>query len=233
VSEIKKMRTIKQFIYGLIYLVILLGILFLVWPASFTKCDPYNKCADTEAPTLKISFGVPQVFFATNAISAFSEVTNSGVSAEWTYEINFYDEFGVLIGTLQKKEEFPASSVKLVSVVWPQEASRVEFKSLVGRELPSIISPSTPQVSENLEILGNSGRLIGKLQNVSSANLRETKIIAVFKNSLGEILWVGETVLSNLKPYEKLEFLVSLPKDESLLKNISSGSREFFIYPTQ
>lgn len=227
------MRTTKQFIYGLIYLVILLGILFLIWPANSVKCDPPNKCPNIEAPTLKISFGLPQVFFADHATSAFSEVTNSGVSAEWIYEINFLDEVGGVIGTIQRKEEFPASSIKLVSVVWPQDASRVEFKPLTGREVPSVISPATPQVSENLEISESSGRLIGTLQNISSANLRETKITAVFKNSLEEVLWVGETILSNLKPYEKLEFLISLPKDEVLLKNISSGSREFFIYPTQ
>jgi hypothetical protein len=84
-----------------------------------------------------------------------------------------------------------------------------------------------------LEILENSGRLTGTLQNISSANLRETKIIAIFKDSLGDVLWVGETILSGLRSYEALDFVISLPKDENLLKNISSGSREFFIYPAQ
>jgi hypothetical protein len=228
------MRTAKQLIYGLIYLAILVGVLVLWWPVNTSKCDPSEKCFNpVESPVLEISFGLPQSFPVAGAISAFSEVTNSGVSAEWSYEINFYDNFDVLVGTLQKKDEFPASSVRLVSVVWPQSAARVEFKPLVGKELPTIISPTTPQVSETLEFSGNSGRLVGKLQNVSSANLREIKIIAVFKDSLGDVLWVGETILSGLNPYEALEFLISLPKDEDLLKDISSGSREFFIYPAQ
>ncbi len=227
------MRTAKQFIYGFIYLAILAGVFAWLWPVDTNKCNPSEKCFVEEAPVLKISFGLPQFFSTTDAVSAFSEVTNSGVSAEWTYQINFYDSFDVLIDTVEKRDEFPASSVRLVSVVWPKAAARVEFKPLVGRELPTIISPTTPQVSEKLEISENSGRLTGTLQNISSANLRETKIIAIFKDSLGDVLWVGETILSGLRSYEALDFVISLPKDENLLKNISSGSREFFIYPAQ
>lgn len=227
------MRLVKQLIFGFVYLVILVAVLFWFSPVTLEKCQPSEKCASLEAPVLQISFAEPQLFLATGATAAFAEVKNSGVSTELSYVVNFYDSFGDLVGSLNKTSQFPASSVRLVSAVWPGEAVRAEFKPLSGRELPAVIFPPTPQVSEVLEISGNSGRLKGGLRNVSSATLRDINIIAVFKNSLGDLLWVGDTVLTGLKPNDFSEFVIALPKDENLLEKMTDGSREFFIYPTQ
>jgi hypothetical protein len=227
------MRLVKQLIFGAIYLVILGAVLFWLWPTSLEKCRPLEKCNSLEAPVLQVSFAEPQLFFAAGATAAFAEVKNSGVSAEFSYAINFYDNFDGLVGSLNKKSQFPASSVRLVSAVWPGNATRAEFKVLASRELPAVIFPPSPQVSEVLEISGNSGRLKGGLRSISSGTLRDINIIAVFKNSLGDLLWVGDTVLTELKPYDFSEFVIALPKDENLLKEITDGSREFFIYPTQ
>lgn len=226
------MREFKKIIYGIFYIAVLAGLVFAVWPAGSKNCESED-CLSAVPVPLRVSFAIPQVFFADGAVSAFAEAKNSGVSADFSYRVNFYDAFDNLVGSLNKTAQFPASSVRLVSAVWPEEAANAEFELLAGQELPAAVFSPAPQVAENLEVSGASGRLRGKLQNVSAAMLRDISVIAVFRDEAGEPLWVGDTLVSVLNPYESADFLISLPKDESLLQEISSGTREFFIYPAQ
>jgi hypothetical protein len=227
------MRGFKQFIYGLIYLSVLAAVLFWLWPAQVEDCQSSEECSVEVSAVTEVSFGQPNIFLATGATSAFSEVKNSGASMEVAYEIIFYNQFREKLGSLKKEGQFPASSVRLVSGVWPQAATQAEFKILSSRELSAVILPPTPEISETLEISGNTGRLLGSLRNSSSVNLQNISVLAVFKDSLDNPIWIGDTFLTSLPSFGNADFLIVLPKDEELLKDISAGSREFFIYPLQ
>ena len=227
------MRGFKQFVYGLIYLSVLTAVLFWLWPAKVEDCKSPEECSVETPAVAQISFGQPNIFLAAGATSVFSEVKNSGVSVEVAYEIIFYNQFREILGSLKKEGQFPASSVRLVSGVWPQEATQAEFKVLSSRELFTVIMPPTPEVSETLEISGNTGRLTGNLRNLSSVNLQNISVLTVFKDSLGNPIWMGDTFLTSLPSFGNANFLIVLPKDEDLLKDISAGGREFFIYPLQ
>lgn len=225
------MRGFKKFIYGILYVALLAFFVFWLWPVGVSENCSGNNCHASSTP--QISLSAPQIFFADKAVSAFTEATNPGASVEFSYQINFYDSTDELLGSLQKTGQFPASSVRILSGVWPARADRAEFKLITGKELPAVIFPPSPEVSENLEVSGDIGRLRGQLQNISAANLKEVYLIAAFLGSDGRILWVGDTVVSGLVPYGTADFLIALPKDENLLKDISLGTREFFIYPAQ
>ncbi|MDP1688886.1 MAG: hypothetical protein Q8L47_02015 [bacterium] len=226
-------RTTKQIIYGVVYLIILFGIIYLVYisflkpvPSCFDKKQNQNEtgvdcggeCAACIGDTKNISVSLSSIFFAKEpvALVRLSNPNNQVGSKSIIYTVNVLDSGGSILKTFNGETfVYPGDQEK--NLVFPligiQEARslRVTLGSpkwirIEEFSKPNISFASTPKRIENGHII-----IEGDITNNETLLFDNIDIGALFYGSSGALVGVSKTAVQTVRAFERRAFTIDFP----------------------
>lgn len=238
-------RTLKQVVYGLLYLVIVGGILYL--PTTFLKPAPSCKdgilnqgeeqvdcggpCESCEIRTLAPVSVLPKILpnpLDANKTILFTELRNSNVAygaSDFVYEISFLNSSGEVLSTYAEH-----------SLIYPGErtyrtelqidlpfdsVSRVEGRSkdFVWKSLETMTRPRTQERDLQAYFEEDRGRLLitGIIKNDNPFDIRRAVMHALVSDNSGRVVGVSKTIVQDLTPLEDRSFEIFMPLPEGVL----------------
>lgn len=252
-------RFIKQILYGILYCIVFVSVGFVFYkvviiPSAFSCFDgkmngtesgvdcggDCNSCASKAEESLRVS-EKPEVF-GTESGRAFIlfEVTNPNSyfhASRMNYSIDVYGVSGYVIETVSGNDAVLASERRLVYVDGIKtllkniDKIKINLGEISWQATKEVILPEI-SVLQNIETIIENGapKVTGFIKNQSSLSAKETGIIAILKDSLGEKVFPGQTLISNIAPFEERQFTILFPRDEYISKNTDIKATEVFAY---
>ncbi|MFB6212430.1 MAG: hypothetical protein ABEI53_01260 [Candidatus Magasanikbacteria bacterium] len=247
-------RALKQFLYGSFYLLLFS---FLVWGfySIFLKPSPScsdglknqgEKRVDCGGPCVECSrLNVKPVFKKGDAdlfkinTSTYSFISviknpNENYAGVVDYSLEVISKFGKLLRKVNGSlYVLPSSNYHLHRVFTGLEEGLGKVKVSLGDtkwfensdyKRPKITTSSTSFSSK-------SALLKGKIKNSTSRSWNKIELIAIFRNKYGQGVGSSQTVVNNLKAFEKVDFKISMPVDKELRKTIDLDNTKVLTNP--
>lgn len=247
----------KQGIYGFIFLLVLLGIGFLVYQAFF---KPAGSCTDgiLNQGEEKIDCGgasctpcdivaleplritkEPKVLATDNVSIAIFEILNSNKdynAKSFPYTLRIYESGGRVIEEISGEASVPALRRKLVLEggvrTFSKSIARIEL--LIGEPVwDKSFSALFPELSissgPNTIATGTIIRVTGKVKNEGSLDESDVEIIAIVMDQYGKELFASRSRISLVPSLSEREWSVAFPQSESLSRLISPTRTKIII----
>lgn len=245
-------RFLKQFIFGLAYLLIfaaiVYGLYFIFRPtgscfdnrqnqgeAGIDCGGPCLDCALKNAQPVTLLQDPSFLIINDQAVGTIFKLKNinSEAAAErLSYQINFYDSAGDLINSLNRETFIYAGQIKtLIEPVVSIEASRLSrieilVQNPVWQLAEKFLQPTIQSRAIRTEVSFSQVKVSGLVLNNSGALLRSADIGAVFYDSAGGLKAVSKTVIKDLQPFEERAFSIFAKLDG---KKIAPSRTEVFV----
>lgn len=247
-------RLVKQFLYGMFYLVVFIGIFFLVYrstvktPAScFDKVQNQGEagvdcgsvcggiCLPTDFEALKSSEPIAVLRVpGSSAVSLVGRVLNPNATIaarSFRYVFSLLDASGTLVQSFDGTSFIYAGEFKYI--VLPNIAP-VSVSTQLHAEL-SVSDPvwvnredfSRPDIlvqNSSTNILEDTMQTTGTLFNNGATNISRVMVVALF-SGVGGVLGVSTTELENLSSGESRSFTITHP----LIPNIDLARTQVFL----
>ncbi len=250
------MRTFKQIVYGLFYLVILAAILYaayLIWLKPAPSCfngfkdagevgiDCGGICSKTCMPSGLSAIEIaaePKIFHPTpSSISVMAQIQNKNAAfAAQTlpYKFGFYDANDNLLYEAPSGESFIyASEIKYVAEFNLQFAdiSKIAYAKFSMGE-PDWVSDSLfGKPDLNIQSFNTSSsdagvQVTGNLLNNGAISIPHVTILAVFYSNVGQPAGISKNEVDDVMPGERRPFLIFHPP----LGNLNMSGTKVYLY---
>ena len=230
-------KLIISLIYGVIFILILIPVIFKLIPNDSCSDGKQNQdeggidCGGVCQIKCEVRPDGNLVFRSTgltetgisNKYDVYSEVqnTNEGYgSSSFDYTFNLKDENGNILakrdgtGFLFPKEKKYLIEIGIDSSAYPAKVE-LEIKNIVWKDFVGVEKPQLILVNKNFyeldQNLGTSDA-IGLLRNESPFDFNEIKIQAIVKDNSGNIIALNSTKINTVQSGESREFKVIWPK---------------------
>ena len=249
------MRTFKQIAYGLLYLLILAGILYavyLIWLRPAPSCfngfkdageegaDCGGVCSKACLPSglsaIEIT-GDPKIFHPTpSSISVMAEIQNKnpGSSAKvFRYKFGFYDAQDKLLHEISGESFLYSSEIKYVAefnLQFPDVSEIAYAKFLTGEPLwvsDSLFGAPNLKLQNSKTSSSDSGlQATGSFINNSGVTISRVTVFTVFYSNIGQPAGISKNEVEGVMPGEQRSFSVFHPP----LSNINLSGTEIYLY---
>jgi hypothetical protein len=229
------LRFLKQILYGIFFLsfwALVFGGIYLIFLRTTASCfdnrqnqnetgiDCGGSCISCELKALApLTFSEPLIFENDGLTSLLFEVSNPNVnygSDNFEYKINFYDEKGNFLQSLDRSSFIFAGETKeLVEAGLRLRASATRAEAVLGNINWRPLTGWQPPVlgAHNLRFSLGQGIITvnGIVQNPSNFRVSEAVVTAVALDQFSRPVGVSKTELKNLLPFEERNFQVLIP----------------------
>ncbi len=231
-------RLLKQFAYGSVFLLLLLGLGFLFYRASLPapgcangRQDPGEEGPDCGGVCARLCLPANIVPLAgaslrvlhpaPGTLAILSELVNS--NPDWSadnvnYRLDLYDASGVKLGALSGPATFVyAAQQKQLADFWRDPAAEKVSRAELILSAPEWLPRARffpPQLTVQASALTTSSlgiQVAGKVQSKDTVSLSGVQVLVIFYDKYRFPLGVSRTELSALAPGESEEFVVLHP----------------------
>jgi len=246
-------RFLKQLIYGSLYLIILLGLGYLLYapfkaPASCfdnrknqgeTEIDCGGPCESCELRRLKPIQVSPVSLFSIDGrtVSALFELVNPNTkygAERFSHKIEFFDSGGRIIDSVTKESFIYPGEIKYIvepsiEVSGPVARAAAEVSGFVWKPIAEFSAPKTQTRDIKIEIKEGAGeaRIAGLLINQNSFRISRAVIIAVIHDQSGNRTGFSKTLVLDMEPFEERSFAITIPITDST--GLSRDSVKIFV----
>ena len=249
------MRTFKQIVYGLFYLVILGAILYaayLTWLKPAPSCFNGFKDAGEEGidcggicsrACMASGFSVievvgdPKIFHPTQtSISVIAQVQNKNAAfaaQAIPYKFGFYDAQENLLHEVSGESFLYASEIKYVAEFNLQFAdiSKIAYaKILIGE--PNWVSdslfslPDLKIQNSNVSSSDAGVQIAGNFLNNGPISISRVTVMAIFYNNIGQPAGISKNEIEDVMPGQQRPFLIFHPP----LGNLNLSGTKIYLY---
>jgi hypothetical protein len=245
-------RFLKQFLYGLFYLLVIAGIVFLIYPKPMPSCFDHiqnqgEQGVDCGGPCKAFctanlvplqSIGVPAIFSGVGGRQTFFgqiENPNSNFGAQnFSYAFETRDVQGNLLGVIPGESFIYPDQTKYVAAINEKVSSgTVSVDLAVSTDTAWVASTTMGSAMEfafqNLvTTIGVDGMITASGQIVNPATLPAMRVtvIAIFKNSSRIPLQISETEIDSVPAGGSTLFSITAPA----IQNIDPLATELVAY---
>lgn len=225
-------RILKQFIYGIVYLFVF-GIII------FNFFNPKEKTQKEEIPVFKpieILGEVERLSLSSGRTVFLAEIRNPNDARganRTPYKFLVYGRSGNLIEELTGEKNL--KPLQRVYVYEPdinsldKDIYRVQLTlgvpEWVSREE---LTPEFVVKDAQTDVLQNSIKVRGIIENKSPINARGIRVLAILRNGYNIDLFASETFVEGVRGFEEKAFSVSFPEDKALLANVEPKNTKIF-----
>jgi len=240
-NECMDSRRIKQILYGVFYLIVLVGIITAVYfwllkpaPSCFDRTQNQGEQGiDCGGPCAMVC--IPQTFQKISVVgnvSAFASApghytllaqvanANPGLAAPvFDYRFDLYDTAGALLGSVPGTSYLYANEVKYLLAVNVAVPAAVDHAMLVVQD-PTWAASTTlgfaPQFKNPLSVTGSAVTastvsVTGHIVNSDITTFMNILVVAIFRGADGAVLGASQTKIDQLAPNEAQDFSVTYP----------------------
>lgn len=240
------MRLLKQFLYGIFYLAVLGGILWLLYsitlkpaPSCFDNKQNGNEagvdcggnCVSCEIKNLSPLSLLPATLFSADRVfSASAELQNPNLNygaKTFDYEVNFYDASDKVLETRKNKsfiysgetKNLIEAGIRITNGIPARAEIKIDDKSIVWEKAENFSSPKYDLKNVMAELENGQAVIGGNITN--SDNLTISKIIigAFLIDKLGVKIGTSKTELQNIGPFRVENFKIFIPIRKDLLSS--------------
>ncbi|MFA6136348.1 MAG: peptidoglycan-binding domain-containing protein [Candidatus Paceibacterota bacterium] len=231
------MRKTKQFIFGIVFLAILVlvlwGLYSIIFPSN-PSCfnnkqdqgevgiDCGGPCLSCELKSLKpIEVKFVKLFEVSDGVGLVAEIYNPNISwsaKNFSYSINLKDSFGAVVETIKDSSFAYAGDLKYVVKPYIQKSPSQITQADLIIENPTWVKVtefSKPDVKVgDIKTYKNEQVFVsGKMTNSSEKDFSSANIYALTYNQKGELLAGSATVLDDIPKLQSKTFSVSFSKE--------------------
>ena len=235
----------KKFLYGLLYLIILVLVVWGIVPKSpvqpacvgfscginqplplqLTEAARIFKSESVKSGILLASVQNPNADYGADAFSYEFTVSekNGGVVAQISNIGNIYPgETRYIIGF------YDTAGLDLKMV-----ADQPDFKIIETNFRPAagFLKPDLSLSSDLATQVGSAGiKVTGNLKNQSSFAVQNVKALALLENKYGDPIFAAQTIIQQVGGFKATPFEVSFPADQSIVENLVPDRTQVFFY---
>lgn len=233
-------RFLKQFIYGAIFVLIILGLVFWIYKSFYSKPSCFDNkqnqgelgidcggpCSQICLPSnlRNIEIDLTKFTILNDKIILFAKIKNpnSGFAVNnFDYQFNIFDQNKNIIKTINGNSFIYSEQIKyLVEFLNYKEAPNINSVDLKilnysWTKGDNFRRPILNILDKNLVEKNNNLYIVGKIINNDFAVFNNINIIVNFYD---KGIWIGssKTVIDNISPKEIKEFNVIFPKQQNI-----------------
>ena len=237
------MRLLKQFLYGIFYLAILGGILWLIYsvtlkpaPSCFdnrqnggeTGMDCGGGCITCEIKNLSpLSLLPATLFSADRDFSASAELNNPNLNygaKTFDYEVNFYDASGRVLETRENKsfiysgetKNLIEAGVRITNGIPARAEIKIDGKSIVWEKAENFPVPKYNLKDFAAELENGQAVVSGNISNPNNFILSKIIVSAFLVDKSGIKIGASKTELQNVRPFRVENFKIFIPVRKDL-----------------
>lgn len=227
------LRRVKQFAYGLAYLLI---IALVIWGVVSSGNRP-GEVSEPGKEYLPVEVVRSPKFFQLDSgeTSFLAEFGNPNRDAEvsFSYKFTVFGRSGEAIGEIRGNELLPAEAEEFVAgFADPSEEVRsveVEVSNETYGPASDLFEGGVVVRDVATESADNRARITGVLKNESLLSLSRVRVIGVLADEFGFQLFAGSTVLENIGSFGEEEFEISVPVDGETREKMSASSTQVYV----
>lgn len=251
-------RSIKKFIYGAFYILILFLIIFAIYQS---KLKPEATCFDgvqnqneegvdcgepcaQECDILRlkppITEGAVRIFpLVSGKVILLAEIknlnTDYGIS-QFSYAFNIYGDEDIILETIKGTTSlYPREKKYLYTPDVTRTADvirevRIEFSGMEWKRASEYVKPavSAPQ-NVITEIDDVRVRVGGNIYNQSALMLKNVNVTAILYDKFESEVFAAQTFIDRLDGFSKKEFLILFPRDETITARVDKEKTKVVI----
>lgn len=247
-------RFIKQFIYGILFLVVLGGIISGIYSAFLKPAQscfdniqnqgeegvdcggPCKKsCLPQRLQPIELVQGVKIFYPASGRISLLAKIQNPNTeiaAKDFDYQFKVYDNQNKLLGAISGRSFIYSGEIKYLAEFLEEgnfkNANRAELLIENPNWVPAteFPRPLLSVLNQQVEVYNGELRLRGKIINNDTIPFPKTIILAIFSNQLGAVVGVSRTEIENFLAGENRSFTIMHPQ----IPGIESPKAEILIF---
>lgn len=231
-------RGLKQFIYGLFYLIV---IALVVWGAVFSFDFEGSSQGEKEVKEEKDYSSVkvaqePKFFqLETGETSFFVKFANPNSEAEISFSYKFiaFGEDGKKIGEVRGNDLLLPLAKEVTTGFKELErpVKDIEFKIFNESYVSDSSSFGGDLEARNVsvEMEEKKAKIVGVLKNKGLLSLAKVEIVGVLADEFGFQLCAGSTVLENVDSFGEKEFEIFVPVDREIKKKMDATSTRVYV----
>ena len=240
-------RTVKQFLYGFFYLLILGGLVWGIYsitlkpaPSCFdqsqngdeTGIDCGGSCASCDIKNLKPLFaGEANLYGVDRVYSASARIQNASPSfgaRNFSYSVNFYDAGGVLLKSVSSKSFIYAGESKnlveagarITNGIPTRAEIVIDNASVEWAKMIEFSEPKYERKEINAVLDGERVAISGSILNPNNFAFSKVIITAFLGDRFGVKSGASRTELNSVGQFRQDSFKIFIPVSKEMLDNI-------------
>lgn len=246
-------RTSKQIIYSLLYIALLFLIGSVLWGIvtkqvptcedgiqnqTETGIDCGGSCISCELKNIEpIEFlGYSAMPLKSGKVSFVFHIKNPNETHHafpFSYVVRLFDENGIERDVLRGSSSLRAGSEGYIyegnSIYRNPQHVTMEVTDVAWKSKDAFSSPNLFVRNSTTTIENGSVRVKGQIENMSSFEAHQVRIIATLTGSYNEDIYASQMILTRVPALSKEQFSVVFPNDEEIIKRLKTNQTRVIV----